>query len=484
MDRKALSHKFILGTLTSIGVFLTIEAGVRALYRGELEAWSGPPPTPQQGAPTMRGSPYLLFEYAPGVRYEQGVTVTINSLGLRGNEIEVPKPIGVRRIMTTGDSSIFGFGVAESSVFSSVTTQKLGDEVEPIIAAIPGYSTFQTINLLSLRAMQSEPDLLVIGNLWSDNNFDSFVDKDLLATTIGYQHSLLGQLQRILSWSAIYRVADWKMRVRDQAERIRTVSWTVGSQEHIGPRRVEINDYAQNLESLVQIAYRADAEVVFLLPANEEDLTESSGPKAWTPYRTVMRDTAARHGAPLLEVPQLFRASGLGKAELFLDEMHPTATGHKIIGEALAELLSDWTAGDAIQAQGTREAIPHYPDQFVQSAAPNNENGQTTAAHNPHRIQGNIIYNDLDGGRIYLEAITIDSDPQILRSLTLNGAGPFVLMIGQPVKLTLRATIDRNGDGRDPSDTIFNFDETIFHLDQGPTGNVLLDLQHGSLSVQ
>ena len=44
--------------------------------------------------------------------------------------------------------------------------------------------------------MKTEPDLLVVANIWSDNNFDSFIDKDLLATTMGFEESWVGKLQR------------------------------------------------------------------------------------------------------------------------------------------------------------------------------------------------------------------------------------------------------------------------------------------------
>ena len=113
-------------------------------------------------------------------------------------------------------------------------------------------------------------------------------------------------------------MADWKLRVRKQQERIRTVSWQVGSSAHIGSRRVEINDYANNLENIVEIAKETGAQVVFVMLANEEDLSQhQEGDKAWDPYRLVMKDTAARHGYPLLNIPELFKASGLTKTAVF-----------------------------------------------------------------------------------------------------------------------------------------------------------------------
>ncbi|MFT5685335.1 MAG: lysophospholipase L1-like esterase, partial [Myxococcota bacterium] len=365
MRRLPLSRRLLYAAITAAGLMLIVESAVRMLYRVELGAWASPAPAKHEGAPTLRGNPYLLFEFAPGIRHEQGVEVRINSLGLRGPEPVMPRPDGVRRILTTGDSSVFGFGVPEEAVFSEVAALALGPGIESINAAIPGYSSYQSINLLRLRALKTEPDLIVIGNLWSDNNFDSFVDRDLLATTTGYERSPTARLQRALSISAIYRVADWKLRVSERSKKIRTVSWQVGSQQHIGLRRVAINDYAANLEILVGMADEIGAEVIFLLLANEEDVrTHVGGEKAWTPYREVMRQAAERHGAQVIEVPSLFRDSELSKDALFLDEMHPTVAGHQIMGEALAAALAPWAAGEDINAGGAGGDVPTYTDRF------------------------------------------------------------------------------------------------------------------------
>ena len=474
MSRLPLSRRLLYASITAVGVLLITESIVRLLYQAELRGWEAPPAGYHEGAPTLRGNPYLLFEYAPGVRYEQGVEVRINSLGLRGAEPVIPSPDGVRRILTTGDSSVFGFGVSEEAVFSSVAADQLGEGIEAINAAIPGYSSYQSINLLRLRAMQTEPDLMVIGNLWSDNNFDSFVDRDLLALTTGYERSPIARLQRLLSASAIYRVADWKLRVKHNSKKIRTVSWQVGSQQHIGLRRVEINDYASNLEILTGMAQDAGAEVVFLRLANEEDVrTHVGGEKAWTPYREVMRQTAARHGAPVIEVPELFRESGLSKEELFLDEMHPTVAGHRIIGVALAEVLTPWAGGASLNSGGTGGERPTYTDRFVQGSA---QTGPVTglgptSSPDGIRIQGIVQFTAHAGERITLEARPVEGGG-VLRSIVLERPGQFVLQIGTPRKVVLQAKV---------GERTVDLTDTVFALDQGPAGSIFIDLDQGTL---
>jgi len=191
----SVAKKVVFSLIPTILVLAALEGGARVMFSAELSAWDAPPPAEGGQTPTMPGNPYLIYEYRPGKHIQAGEMVTINSMGMRGEEPTIPKPAGVRRLLTTGDSSIFGFGVADEHVFSEVAARALGDNVEAINAATPGYSSFQTINLLKLRALETEPDVVVIGNLWSDNNFDAFVDKELLATYNAYATGAAGQLR-------------------------------------------------------------------------------------------------------------------------------------------------------------------------------------------------------------------------------------------------------------------------------------------------
>lgn len=345
----------------------------RALFADELRAWRSPPPPPQEDAPWMAGNPYLLWEFAPGLRQQRGHPVHINQLGLRGPEVAATRPAGVRRLVSVGDSSVFGDGVGDDEVFGVQAAARLGPGVEHVNAAVPGYSTWQSINLLRMRVLALQPDLLVIASLWSDNNFDAFVDRDLLSAYAAWQQGPVARARGILRHSAIFGALDWHLRVSRRAEQVRKVGFMLGTGTPIGPRRVAIQDYADNLETLSAMAEGAGAEVIFMVLANREDLPTpaanppASGP-AWEPYRRVMREAAARRGAPVIEVPALFRASGLPAQALFIDEMHPSATGHKLIARELAALLEQagWPAGGRVMGPGQGGPVPRYEDPNLQ----------------------------------------------------------------------------------------------------------------------
>ncbi len=316
------------------------------------------------GRIVMKGSPWFLWELRPGVHVEHGVQVTVNALGMRGGEV------GARtapRLLALGDSTAYGYGVADDAVFTAMLAASVPAEI--LNAAVPGYSTYQSMNTLDARGLALDPDLLLIGNLWSDNHFGSFVDRELLATYAGWQATRLQRIRSHLDRSALFRWADWLVRVRGQAAHARKVGWTMGREGvPTGLRRVALNDYAENLDSMARRLHERGGAVAFLLPANRDDLLRRTPNPAWTPYREVMRDTASRWGAPLVDVPAAFAATELSAEELFLDDMHPTARGHAVMAAAVVAALAGWpTVAIRLKEPSPK---PIFSDTFLQMQPP------------------------------------------------------------------------------------------------------------------
>lgn len=233
--------------------------------------------------------------------------------------------------------------MTDEAVFTSVLGSLLPAEV--LNAAVPGYSTYQRLNTLDARGLALDPDLLLIGNLWSDNHFSPFVDRELLATYAGWQASRLQRVRFQLERSALFRWTDWLVRVRGQASPARTVGWTMSrGGVPTGLRRVALDDYAENLDSMARRLCERGGAVAFLLLANRDDFSGRTPNPAWTPYRDVMRDTASRWGSPLVDVPKAFMVAELSANELFLDDMHPTAMGHTVMASAVVDALAGWPA--------------------------------------------------------------------------------------------------------------------------------------------
>ena len=116
----------------------------------------------------------------------------------------------------------------------------------------------------------------------------------------------------------------------------------------------------------MQLANAIECEVMFLLLAHPMDIeSPSGGNPAWAVYRQAMRDTATRHGLPLVDVPEVFLDSGLEASELFSDALHPSSTGHTLMGQAVSAALQPWAAGKPWKSSAAPLVRPIYTDAFA-----------------------------------------------------------------------------------------------------------------------
>lgn len=437
------------GLVVAAGVLLLAEGGARLVPVPAAGASWSVPGDAKSGDILLNGNPWLLWELRVGDRVEQGVPLSVNALGLRDRE---RGPKARPRAAALGDSSVYGFGVRDEEVFTAVLEARL--DADFVNAAVPGYSTFQSLNLLDTRVMGLDPDLLLVANLWSDNNFDSFVDRELLASYAGWEASPLHRARLALEASALFRWLDWSLRVAPQAERARKVGWQLGDQDpRIGRRRVAIDDYAANLEAMVERMRARGGGVVFVMLANREDLRQRPGTPAWEPYRQVMRDTAWRYGAPLVSLPEVFVASGRSRDALFLDQMHPTALGHTLMADAVATALAEAGWPDRpLRVGRATEPRPDYDDRFEgsgagQAAPPANGAGMRSVVARvvvPQHTRGVVVIDLARAG---------DDGRHPIASTVGDGTGDYQLQIPEVgAEVMVRVTLDVAGDGPDGAD--------------------------------
>jgi acyl-CoA thioesterase-1 len=96
-------------------------------------------------------------------------------------------------VLVLGDSSFFGHGVREAETLPAQLEQALrarGVDARVQNFGVPGYSSIQSRALLDEQGWAADPDLVLIGSLWSDNNIDGFRDADLLAITARVNRAL------------------------------------------------------------------------------------------------------------------------------------------------------------------------------------------------------------------------------------------------------------------------------------------------------
>jgi lysophospholipase L1-like esterase len=258
---------------------------------------------------------------------ETNVRVRVNRLALRGPDLGPKRPDEVR-LMTLGDSSVFGFGVEEEAVFGAVAagvlSESWGQPVVSVNGGTPGYTSIQSLHTLQDVGALVQPDLVVIASIWSD----LFQTDTPVERAGGQRHPL-----------ALYRVGT---RVLSPFLAAPTVGWTEGDVGASAPgrsARVGLERYRETLHAMVREIRSVGAQpVVMVLPA-PVDLDLVPVPALISAYRTVLKEVAESHRVQVVDGPEVFRRSS-AKNGCFYDQVHPSVEGHALLGKALAAALS------------------------------------------------------------------------------------------------------------------------------------------------
>ncbi|MDP7421345.1 MAG: hypothetical protein QGH40_05685 [bacterium] len=190
------------------------------------------------------------------------IEVITNSLGLRNEEIG-QKSAGENRVLVLGDSATFGDGVQAEDTYSErlegFLKQRLKKEtIEVVNAGIIGYSSLQSLLLLESLGPVIQPDVVLVFNLHSDLKVHWFHDSREVAR--GGRLKLL----KLLYQARIYHLARAgisfvrRMLLKNA---VRTGKVT----DHLGPR-VTLQEYRENLKSIVEVSRKLGAKMLFIIP--------------------------------------------------------------------------------------------------------------------------------------------------------------------------------------------------------------------------
>ncbi len=147
----------LLGSLIAV---LAVEGVSRALF----PSWA---PRTGRLAEFWRYDPVYGWAHEPGrvgkfASHGFDTTVRINSHGFRGPERSFDKSPGRKRVVVLGDSYVWGFGVEQEELFTTLVEDRLGPGVELVNLAVSGYSTDQELLLYRNVGRRYTPDVVVL----------------------------------------------------------------------------------------------------------------------------------------------------------------------------------------------------------------------------------------------------------------------------------------------------------------------------------
>lgn len=304
--------------------------------------------------PNLVGDNLTGWRALSGTQSDFGVPepTHVNQRGLRSPEIPLEKGANERRILLLGDSTVYGVLVSDDDSFAGQLESRL-QSIDPNIRVLnggcPGYSSWQALQALKYRLMDYQPDVVIVGTLWSDAQGASVPDS-----------ARFGDGTRdIMTYSAAWVLA---------RARLRRSQWEEGALEQVefrfepnqlsnapppnGPsgvpgampiaptHRVPLTQYEQNLNALIDLIEENGAKAVFLVLPSSRDVSLGRIGDFRDAYRAVMQEVSEARDVDYIFSPPLFFGGRVNS--LFYDDVHPTAAGHQILGSLIAESLNDW----------------------------------------------------------------------------------------------------------------------------------------------
>lgn len=354
------SKKLIFALLPLSLLFLAGEVTSRIFGLSECSAI-----VPEAGDwETMRGDPDLLWRLEPNTEFRTNNDVTrINSVGLRETLLPTQKKQrGEKRIIVTGDSSIYGWGVRDNETYAVQLERELRKRfsvpIEVINLGVPGYSTEQTIRLLNEVGWNYEPDLVIVSNLFSDCNIDAFQDRVAMRLTNPQPSGIEAMLQQSRLYCACYMSwANYQANLNQNPNRVLMPGIPTGANaavqleninKSLSLSRVPIADYLDNLKIIQQEAQKRNALMMLAPLAQEWDVGIWNVPMPkpspdhvlpWFPYREAQETWAEDNQIPRVDFSKIFAQYQGPKESLFIDNMHPSVQGTRLMANSVANYI-------------------------------------------------------------------------------------------------------------------------------------------------
>ena len=241
-------------------------------------------------------NPATLWKLVPGSgignRY-------INTLGCRGEELEVEAEGNGYRVVCVGGSSCFGEAIdAPSATYPGELERLLSrnDEFdfEVLNAGVPGYTSYQTLKRMRAELEKLSPDLVVVSHAQEDGSpARSFPDHELSARLDTRWRSILHRFARGVRRSELWRAIGRGIELGAKA--------SLPDSTHA---RVPLDRFESNLLALDSLADSLDFELLYVVEPQHD--FHSTKPER-SAYHEATRNVAKETERGLVDMLAVFR---------------------------------------------------------------------------------------------------------------------------------------------------------------------------------
>jgi lysophospholipase L1-like esterase len=167
---RRLIGRVAISMLSMFIALALLEAGIRIFRPQEINFWDSSSIRRLQSVP-----PHFVENIPNGRAMFIGVPVAIDSYGLRGDEVRIPKPTNTKRILAVGDSITFGYGIRVEDTYAQVLEKLLNNnastssqQYEVLNGGTLGGSLSDYYHFLTDKALALQPDIVVVGLALND----------------------------------------------------------------------------------------------------------------------------------------------------------------------------------------------------------------------------------------------------------------------------------------------------------------------------
>lgn len=339
-----VARKLLLVLASFLVAFGLVELGLRLFHPVDYLRPVTVPPGNVWVAGLHQASsvPGLTYELRPGAIAEakdaKGARVVVDSRGMRGPELVEPKGARTLRIAVLGDSVAFGFGVEQDQTFSARLAAKLGalddraHDYEVLNFAVTGYSSREEAAVLEAKALPLAPDVIVVAYYLNDPDFGP-----VNALRMAFHPTKAWERSELLRFLA--QKAHQMELARNGGDYYRwlhapdTAEWKSVPQAFA---RMHALASAKKLHVVLAIFPTFALDVA---RGQERSIFATWDDYGYAPLHAQVRKAAEQESFTVLDVLDVFRASGKTPRELARDPDHPNALGHDLAAEALMKLL-------------------------------------------------------------------------------------------------------------------------------------------------
>lgn len=338
---KRLFYIGMMNVLVFTALFILMEISYRVRHDGVSAAF-------MNLAHSMDDVPYSNLGTANWVIHDETLGYRlnpqksgVNSLSIRDDEVVIPKPHGLYRIVYLGDSIPY-----DKRGFVSYTKEKFGREgnFEVINAGIPGYTAYQELLFFKTYLLRTDPDLVIWTYCLNDNHkflhrFDE--NARMLLTDEALESLKVTSLyDKIVSHS--YVLSELKLRIvaRQKQRQECRFPWECVPDFHIAWEDEPWAQYEEYLQEMKRLTERVHSKLVIVVFPYEPQLEQvERNPHFVLKPQRRLGELCEKYDVPCLDLFPEFNEERKKSVKLFRDGIHLNEEGHKLTASLIYSFL-------------------------------------------------------------------------------------------------------------------------------------------------